>query len=144
MKPINDLITKARSEIGSGEQTKKQESGDFINLMFHNLKLIFPAWQQNFKTAQSYRQTKELWLSTLIDEGITTQEEIQRALKCARNYDSAFFPSIGQFIKWTNKPAPALGEEAHKMYKPQLMPHTTEEYKEYGEVGLEKLKELRK
>ena len=144
MKNVNNLIIKALSEVGNNEQVKKQESGSIINHIFHNLKLIFPAWRQNFKTENEFNLTKSLWLESLIDEGITSQEEIQRALKCARNYDSAFFPSIGQFIKWTKKPAPVLGEEAHKEYKPQLMPHTTEEYKEYGKAGLEKLKELRK
>ena len=36
-----------------------------------------------------------------------------------------------------------VNEDAYKPYRPQIMPHTTEEYKEMGERGLDKLRKLR-
>ena len=125
MKPINELINQAKSEIGKAkDQEQKQESASFINVVFHNLKLIFPAWRQNFKTENEFNLTKSLWLETLIDEGITTQEQIEAGLKGARNHDSAFFPSIGQFIKWTQKEKPRVNEQAYQAYQPALQEHT--------------------
>lgn len=139
----NDLIEKAKSQIGKGgdlKQAKEQSSG-FINQIFHNLKLIFPAWRQNFKTEKEYSATKELWLNTLIEEKITTQEQINRALKAAKLSDSAFFPSIGQFIKWSQKEPTEINVEAHKLYVPALREHTAEEYAEIAEKKRKKIKD---
>ena len=131
----NDLIEQTKQQIGKGEQLKqaKEQSAGFINQIFYNLKLIFPAWRQNFKTEREILATKELWLNTLIDENITTQEQIDRALKGAKLADSAFFPSIGQFIKWSKKDAPIVNEQAYQIHTPKLRPHTTQEYADMAE-----------
>ena len=131
----NDLIEQTKQQIGKGEQLKqaKEQSAGFINQIFYNLKLIFPAWRQNFKTEREILATKELWLNTLIDENITTQEQIDRALKGAKLADSAFFPSIGQFIKWSKKDAPRVNEQAYQIHTPKLRPHTTQEYADMAE-----------
>jgi hypothetical protein len=131
----NDLIEQAKQQIGKGEQLQqaKKQSAGFINQIFYNLKLIFPAWRQNFKTEREILATKELWLNTLIDENITTQEQIDRALKGAKLADSAFFPSIGQFIKWSKKDAPRVNEQAYQIHTPKLRPHTTQEYADMAE-----------
>lgn len=138
----NDLIEQAKQQIGKGEELKqaKEQSTGFINQVFHNLKLIFPAWRQNFKTEREYLATKELWLNTLIEENITTQEQIDRALKSAKLADSAFFPSIGQFIKWSQKEAPRVNEQAYQVHQLKLRPHTTEEYAEIAERKAEEIK----
>ena len=141
---VNQQIANNGSNLPATEKTARQ-SGDFIGGLFRTLKLTFPAWRQNFKTEKEFIATKQLWLQTLIDEGITSPEEINRGLKAARNHESPFFPSIGQFMKWTKEPVKEyrVNEEAYKVHVPRIMPHTTEEYKEMGERGLEKLKKLR-
>ena len=48
-------------------------------------------------------------------------------------------PSLAYFMALDGNPR--VGEQAYAEYKPKIMPHTTEEYKEYGKAGLEKLKE---
>lgn len=139
----NDLIEQTKAQISKAEniaEAKEQSSG-FINQVFHNLKLIFPAWRQNFKTEREYLATKELWLNTLIDENITTQEQIDRALKGAKLADSAFFPSIGQFIKWSKKDAHRVNEQAYTLHRPQLREYTAEEYAEIAERKAKELKE---
>jgi hypothetical protein len=141
MKPINSLITKTKAQIGKASDVEvKQQSEGFINKIFHNLKLIFPAWRQNFKRPRDYDATKELWLNTLIDENITTPEQIDRAIKGAKLSASAFFPSIGQFIKWSEKEAPALGNAAHKLYMPKLRDSTVD-YADSAEKGRAKIRE---
>ena len=123
-------------------QEPDRESGDIINQIFKALKLIFPAWRQNFKTEKEYLETKSLWLETLVEENITTQEQIELGLKGAKNHDSPFFPSIGQFIKWTQKEKPRVNEQAYQPYQHALAPHTQEEYKEFAKDGLAKLRKV--
>lgn len=125
-------------------KTKEIEraSGDIINRIFKALKLIFPAWRQAIESDNELDQIKKMWLKTLIDEKITTQEQISLGLKGARNHDSPFFPSIGQFIKWTKKEKPRVNEQAYQSYQHQLAPYTEAEYKEMGRRGIEKLKKV--
>lgn len=122
-------------------QETDRESGNIINQIFKALKLIFPAWRQNFKTEKEYLETKALWLETLIEEKITTQEQIELGLKGAKNHNSPFFPSIGQFIRWTKKEKPRMNEQAYQQYIPQLAPHTRVEYDKFAQEGIAKLKE---
>lgn len=137
----NDLIEQAKAQIGKANDVEiKEQSEGFINKVFHNLKLIFPAWRQNFKTEREYLATKELWLNTLIDENITTPEQIDRAIKGAKLSASAFFPSIGQFIKWSEKEVPALGNAAHKLYLPKLRVSTVD-YAGSAEKGRAKIRD---
>lgn len=119
----------------------ERESGDIINQIFHKLKLIFPAWQQNFDNRKQYLDTKALWLETLIEEKITTQEQIELGLKGAKNHDSPFFPSIGQFVKWSQKEKPRVNQQAYELYQHKLPPHTQDEYEGFAKKGLAKLRE---
>lgn len=119
---------------------KERESGDIINRIFNKLKLIFPAWRQNFKTEKDYLDTKALWLETLIEEKITTQEQIELGLKGAKNHNSPFFPSIGQFIHWTKKEKPRINEQAYQPYIHKLGVHTQAELEEYATKGMKNLR----
>ena len=142
MKDIDEIIKSAKEQIGKHQNTEDQQADmGVINLVFKNLKMIFPAWRQNFKTEHEFNLTKNLWSDTLIDEGITTQEQIERGLKGARNHDSAFFPSIGQFIKWTKKEAPRVNEQAYQEFAPKLSPYTRDEYENMAENGAKKLRQ---
>lgn len=120
---------------------KKKQSAAFINQIFYNLKLIFPAWRQNFKTEREYEATKEMWLNTLIDERITTQEYINKALREAKLSCTPFFPSIGQFIKWAKNDAARVNEDAYKLFTYDLPRHTKAEYQEKAKRGMEKIKQ---
>ena len=134
---MSDFIKQTDIDIKQVEQ----DSADIVNQMFYKLKLIFPAWRQNFKTESEFLATKALWLETLIDEGVTTQEQIDRGLKAARNYPSAFFPSVGQFVTWSKKVKPRVNEAMYQEFTFQISPHTRDEYKEMGDKGMKKLKD---
>ena len=149
MKDISEVIDSQVNEIARNKAATERtahDTGDFIHGMFKALKLSFPAWRQNFKTEKEYMETKTMWLRVLMDEKITSPDEIARGLKGARVSDSPFFPSIGQFIAWT-KPveveAPRVNAQAYRQFVPTLAEHTSEEYKKMGERGLEKLNRLR-
>ena len=142
-------LKKLVSDYSSSEITKisekakqKEQSSSFINVVFHNLKLIFPAWRQNFKTENEYLATKELWLNTLIDEKITTQEQVDLGLRAAKRHNSAFFPSIGQFVSWTKEAAPRVNSEAYNAFTFELPRHTKDEYKGFAKAGMAKIKNI--
>ncbi len=142
MKDLKELVDQHVKEckvIDEKVKEQKEQSSSFINQVFHNLKLIFPAWRQNFKTEREYLATKELWLNTLIDEGVTTKEQIDSGLKTAKLCGSAFFPSIGQFIGWTKKTAPRVNEAAYREFQYALPEKTKEEYQA---IAAEKYKKL--
>lgn len=144
MKDLKKLVDQhvKDSAIADRNEKQKEQSSGFINQIFHNLKLIFPAWRQNFKTENEYLATKELWLNTLIDEGVNTQEQIDRALKGAKLSDTAFFPSIGKFITWSQKAAPRVNEQAYQAFTyDEIQPHTQDEYKEFAKKGMDKVRE---
>jgi len=143
MKDLKKLVNQHVKDSAISDQVKaqKEQSSGFINQVFHNLKLIFPAWRQNFKTEKEYLATKELWLNTLIDENINTQEQIDRALRAAKLSDTAFFPSIGQFITWSKKELPRVNEGAYKPFTyDEIAPHTKAEYQEFAKAGMAKIK----
>ena len=47
-------------------------------------------------------------------------------------------PSLAYFMALDGNPR--VNEDAYKEYKPQIMPHTSEEYKEFGKKGIEALR----
>lgn len=147
MSDLKKLVNQHVKDSAISDQVKqqKEQSSGFINQVFHNLKLIFPAWRQNFKTEREYLATKELWLNTLIDEKVNTQEQIDRALKAAKLSDTSFFPSIGTFIGWSKKEAPRVNERAYKLFTyDEISPHTKAEYQEFAKVGMAKIKDMLK
>lgn len=144
MKDLKEMVNQHVKESAIIDQEikqKKEQSSSFINQVFHNLKLIFPAWRQNFKTEAEYLATKELWLNTLIEEGITLKEQIDSGLKAAKLHDSAFFPSIGQFIGWAKKAAPRVNEDAYKEFTYALPEKTKAEYQEIAARKFQELKD---
>ena len=152
MKDISEMVDTAKGElydlkgskIAQVEQSAFQ-SEDFINKVFKSLQMVFPAWRNSIRDDSELAQIKKMWLRTFIDEKITSQEEISRGLKGARNHDSPFFPSIGQFIKWTKPVAtekPRVNEQAYQLYVPKMAKHTQDEYNEMGERGIDKIKNI--
>lgn len=76
-----------------------------INRLFAELQSCFPAWRQTFTSKSDIDSAKRVWARGLIEAKITSDRQLQWGLAKARRSESAFWPSIGQFIKWC-KPDP--------------------------------------
>ncbi len=103
MKTIDNVIG---SNVPATPQVKRiaSESSTFIDKIFKSLKMANPAWRNGFKSNQEVLDTKAFWLQVLVTEGVTKDEDINRAiLKCVKD-KNPFFPSVGQFIEWAKKP----------------------------------------
>jgi len=125
MKDINKVI-----DINSRKPASKQpnssttaiqakRSGDFMDGLFKSLKLSFPGtWQIALTGCEE--EVKSLWLRTLIDEKITSPEDISRGLKGARNKPKPFFPSIGEFLSWARPPKKSISIAAHMIIQNRI------------------------
>ncbi len=103
MKSIGDVVS---SNVPTKAQVERvaSESSTFIDKIFKSLKMANPAWRNGFKSNQEVLDTKAFWLQVLVTEGVTREEDINRAiLKCVKD-KNPFFPSVGQFIEWAKKP----------------------------------------
>lgn len=98
MQNQNNLTTKA--QIGSASHSDRQQAGILVNKIFNGLKAIFPAWAAAIKDQDYQNQAKAEWLKGLIENGITSDHQIEAGFVKARAHNSPFLPSIGQFIEW--------------------------------------------
>jgi hypothetical protein len=100
----------------TGEEiTLSQQNKDFINQLFMQLKIIFPAWRNAFKSTDELNRAKRGWAAALIRHGRTSPKMIKRALTRCELSDSPFFPSIGQFIAWSR---PGANERDLRVFDP--------------------------
>lgn len=71
-----------------------------INKLFDELAAIFPAWKQAFDNIEQVNEAKRQWLKGFQENNISKWEWVEDGLEYARKSESAFLPSVGQFIAW--------------------------------------------
>lgn len=107
-----------------------------VNQLFIQLRAIFPAWKGSFPDEKSYREAKRIWLETLVNEGITTIEQLQNGLDRAKKSNKPFWPSVGEFIDWckqVNYQALGLPDEAELLKR-------VREFQGFGMTEIDKFK----
>lgn len=81
---------------------------DQMNEVLRQLAAIYPAWQQAIKTQDQADNLKRVWWDEFNRLGMEP-DDLKRGVIKARSSDSAFLPSLGQFIGWcreSNNPTP--------------------------------------
>ncbi|HIF9180973.1 replication protein P [Photobacterium damselae] len=71
-----------------------------INAIFKDLCAIFPAWRNHLRTSEEFRATRTNFAKGMMENGITSMDQVRRGLTRARQQESDFFPSVGKFISW--------------------------------------------
>ena len=103
------LLANTVNQIKSGgfeaHQGLNQQAAEFVNDLFKSLQVAYPAWKQAFGTEQDLKLTKKSWIRAFGESGITRKEQVALGMKRARQDQSSFFPTSGQFIAWC-KPTP--------------------------------------
>src|SRR5690349_18271871 len=84
---------------------EKEKVAVLINLLFVELKGIFPAFKQSWPTDSEYESAKKNWVKAFMAAGINTVDLIRRGLVKCRLSSRDFVITPGQFIKWC-KPNP--------------------------------------
>ncbi|KWW44222.1 replication protein P [Vibrio cholerae] len=83
-----------------------QATARIINILFAELQSCFPAWKATFPSKSDVDAAKRTWTKGLLEAGIITEQQLQCGLRKARQAESPFWPSLGQFVKWC-QPDPA-------------------------------------
>ena len=77
--------------------------------LFLKLQAIFPAWKTSYTNQQSIDLVKREWVAGFVENGVNTTEQIKLGLSVARQHNSPFMPSCGQFISWCRPTPKQLG-----------------------------------
>lgn len=113
---LPSLVGKSSSQPLSQKQASIPSGAvNTVNQLFIQMRAIFPAWKNSFPDETSYREAKRLWLETLVNEGITTIEQLQNGIERAKKCNKPFWPSVGEFVAWCkeiNYSALGLPDEA--------------------------------
>jgi len=88
------------NQISTGTQPLGQTDFDLINSLFAELKSIFPAWRNAFKSQDEVDRVKQAWTKAFIEAKVKDWSYIEGGLKVARRSDTDFIPSVGKFLKW--------------------------------------------
>lgn len=70
-----------------------------IDEVIKQLAAVFPAWQAAIKTQEQANNLKRVWFDEVNRQGLT-EEDLKQGLLKARQSDSPYLPSLGQFIGW--------------------------------------------
>ncbi|MBD2798331.1 DNA replication protein [Xenorhabdus sp. 18] len=82
-----------------GGQVTKQIA-EIFNELFRQLKGAFPALMASIKTQEDFDELRRQWVLAFAENGIRTIEQVNAGMKIARQQDSPFLPSPGQFVEW--------------------------------------------
>ena len=82
------------------DDTDKSEVERLLDRVFLRLKQAFPASGAMFRDPIVEQETKRQWLLVLIENKITSKEQIAAGIKKAFTMDSPYWPSVGQFMAW--------------------------------------------
>lgn len=89
--------------VGQTEYSGRTQATDLINKVFRSLKAIFPAWSAAIRDPEIESQARQEWLRGFIENGITSDTQINFGLAKCRAHNSPFLPSVGQFIAWCDE-----------------------------------------
>jgi len=80
-----------------------------VNILFVQLKGIFPAWRQAWPNKQIEDAAKSNWTRGFMAAGISQIEQIRMGVERCRVHGGDFAPSPGKFIAWCRPDPQALG-----------------------------------
>jgi hypothetical protein len=115
MRPIGEIADAMGSSLVSTWEEPRKARGltdhdtQVVNTLFKQLKVVFPAWQRAFPSAESQAQALREWTLALIDAQCTSAQQLEMGMRKAREQDIPFFPSPGMFIKWCEISPESLG-----------------------------------
>ena len=86
-----------------------QATAKVINVLFRELRSIFPAWKQAWPDMVTYKAAKHQWMQGFLEAGICSTEQLRFGLMRARQAKKDFVPHVGTFIEWCTPTAEMLG-----------------------------------
>lgn len=83
------------------------QSAQIVNLLFAELKAIYPAWRHAWPNQNAEDVAKTSWTKAFTTAGLSNIQQIKFAVERCRSESSPFMPSSGQFLQWC-RPTPEM------------------------------------
>src|SRR6185503_2693518 len=80
-----------------------QQTAHVVNLLFRELKAIFPAFRQAWPTEEEFNRAKINWIKAFKASGLTKIEQLKFGVEKCRLSGNSFAPSVGEFISWCKR-----------------------------------------
>lgn len=122
MKNINELLPTTanfKRDISVVEESStelEEKCAEVVNQLFNELMMIKTGWRAMFPSIDSadgrkkaMAKLKQQFLKGLIENNISTIEQLEIGLKRARADNQDFFPSVGKFIGWCQPDLKEMG-----------------------------------
>lgn len=87
----------------AAEQPKQpvpEQAAQVFNELFRQLKGAFPALMAQIKTQDELNELRRQWVLAFAENGITTIAQVNAGMRIARQQETPFLPSPGQFVAW--------------------------------------------
>ncbi|WP_304168279.1 replication protein P [Lonsdalea britannica] len=97
---------KALQQMHAAEKPKQQvpeQAIHIFNELFRQLKAAFPALMANIKTQDDLNELRRQWVLAFAENSITSIDQVNAGMKLARQQETPFLPSPGQFIAWCHQ-----------------------------------------
>ena len=110
MKSLTQVASNLHSGMAKPQPTQlNAEAAYNINDVFKALEATFPAFKHAFSTDEKLAYGKKVWTKALIENGITSTDQISTGMRKARACESDFVPSVGKFISWCSPSVEDIG-----------------------------------
>lgn len=100
---IQNRDGKSLQQMYAGEKPRQQvpeQAAQIFNELFRQLKGAFPALMASIKTQEELNELRRQWVMAFAENGITTIDQVNAGMKIARQQETPFLPSPGQFVAW--------------------------------------------
>lgn len=83
------------------QHTQREEQSALVfNDLFRQLRATFPALSTHVKTQDDLDEFRRTWMLAFAENGITTMAQVNAGMQIARQQETPWIPSQGQFVAW--------------------------------------------
>lgn len=98
-----DLTKLAESSESDRMDIISDETAHVVNILFRELKAIFPAFRQAWPTDDDFGRAKSNWVKAFQSVNLCRIEQLKHGLEKCRLSGRPFTPSVGEFIEWCKR-----------------------------------------
>lgn len=103
MQAIQNRDGKALSRLAdgtTGQPPRDEQAAQVFNELFRQLRATFPAITAHIKTQDELNEFRRTWMLAFAENGITTIAQVNAGMQIARQQETPWIPSPGQFVAW--------------------------------------------
>ncbi|WP_435952708.1 replication protein P [Dryocola sp. BD626] len=82
------------------KQAVPEQAAQVFNKLFLQLRAAFPAMMASIKDQSDLNELRKQWVMAFAENGIHSMAQVDAGMRIARQQETPFLPSPGQFIAW--------------------------------------------